>query len=479
MRIRETARFAALSVVVAGLVAGGVLLRGQGAAGGDVVVPQIRHDPAKELAMKITQPFTFAAVGDVIIRRAFADGEPGFQALTTVMREADMTYANMEGPIVDLATFSGPLYQDFRGPKTVADDLKRMGVRMVTTANNHTLDSGAEGMFETHRLLEAAGILHAGSGKNLAEARMARTAATRKGTVAAVGLYAIDAGSSPPRTRFYGATPSTPGLNPLHLNVFNVVTADQMQALKQIRDSVYARRSEVPLPVAPVSPNEPASRLQLFQTGFKVGARPGDLSYEIDQDDLKAIITSVRVGKQLADFLVVGIHCHQNSLAFQAYSHDNHTPDFLVEFAHQMIDNGADVFVGHGVHTLRGIEIYKGKPIFYGVSNFFYQDSPAVEVTNPSAPPGAGGATQQSANLESLLTASRFEGGKLVEVRLYPADLGQDRRPISKMGNPSAASPEMARRVLEKVRTLSKPFGTEIAVENGIGVIRLAQKAAN
>ncbi len=304
--------------------------------------------------MKITQPFTFAAVGDIIIRRAFADGEPGFQALTKVMREADMTYANMEGPIVDLASFSGPLYQDFRGPKTVADDLKRMGVRMMTTANNHTLDSGAEGMFETHRLLEAAGILHAGSGKNLAEARMARTAATPKGTVAAIGLYAIDASSNPPRTRFYDATATTPGLNPLHLNVWNVVSADQMRALKQIRDSVYARRSEVPLPVAPVPANEPANRLRLFQTGFTVGARPGDLSYEIDQDDLRAIITSVRVGKQLADFLVVGIHCHQNSFAFQAYSHDNHTPDFLIEFAHQMIDNGADAFVGHGVHTLRG-----------------------------------------------------------------------------------------------------------------------------
>lgn len=481
MRISKTARLAALGVIVAGLAATGVLLRGQGAAGGDVVLPQIRHDPAKELAMKITQPFTFAAVGDIIIRRAFADGDAGYQALTKVMREADMTYANMEGPIVDLASFNGPLYQDFRGPKTVADDLKRMGVRMMTTANNHTLDSGAEGMFETHRLLEAAGILHAGSGKNLAEARMARTAATPKGTVAAIGLYSIDASSNPPRTRFYGATATTPGLNPLRLNVLNVVSADQMQTLKQIRDSIYARRSEVPLPVAPVPADEPANRLRLFQTGFTVGARPGDLTYEIDQDDLRAIVTSVRVGKQLADFLVVGIHCHQNSFAFQAYSHDNHTPDFLIEFAHHMIDSGADAFVGHGVHTLRGIEIYKGKPIFYGLSNFFYQDGPAAEVTNPSAPPGgAGGSGHQPANKESLLTASRFEGGKLVEVRLYPADLGQDgTRPISKVGNPSAASPEMARRVLEKVQVLSKPFGTRIAIENGIGVIRVAEKATN
>ena len=117
MRILKTARLAALGVVVAGLVAQGIPLRGQGAAGGDVVLPQSRHDPVKELAMKITQPFTFAAVGDIIIRRAFADGEPGFQALTKVMREADMTYANMEGPIVDLASFRGRSTRTSEGPR--------------------------------------------------------------------------------------------------------------------------------------------------------------------------------------------------------------------------------------------------------------------------------------------------------------------------------------------------------------------------
>jgi hypothetical protein len=68
---------------------------------------------------------------------------------------------------------------------------------------------------------------------------------------------------------------------------------------------------------------------------------------------------SIRVGKQNSDFMVVAIHAHQNSFSYQAYSHDNSTPDFLVELAHKAIDNGADVFVGHGVHTLRGVEIYK------------------------------------------------------------------------------------------------------------------------
>ena len=467
--------FALVVLIITVIAAPHPLLRGQGAAQGDSVAQLVRHDPSRELAMKITQPFTFAAVGDIIIRRPVGEGDAGYQALAKVMREADMTYANMEGPILDEANFRGPLAG---GPKSVVNELKRMGVRIMTDANNHTLDAGLEGMFETHRLLDEAIIVHAGSGKNLADARQARIAVTPKGTVAAIGMYSIDP-SSNNRSRFTDATENMPGLNPLHVTPYNVVTAEHMQALKKIRDAIYARRPEVHVPVAPVAADEPAGRLRLFQTAFTVGPHPGDLTYEMDPADLKGIITSVRAGKQVADFLVVAIHCHQNSFAFQAYSQDHSTPNFLIELAHQVIDNGADAFVGHGVHNLRGVEIYKGKPIFYGVSSFFYHRGAAPEITSLSAGAGAG-VNELEDNLETLLTTSRFEDGKLVEVRLYPADLGQDRtRPISRSGTPSTPSPEMARRVLERLQALSKQFGTTISIENGVGVIRIASKQSN
>ena len=111
------------------------LARAQGAAEGDVALPQTRRDAAKELAMKIAEPFTFAAVGDIIIRRPVGQlGDAGFAALTKVMRAADSTYANMEGPIIDEAD---PNYHSpaAGGPKTIVDDLKAMGIRVMTTAN--------------------------------------------------------------------------------------------------------------------------------------------------------------------------------------------------------------------------------------------------------------------------------------------------------------------------------------------------------
>jgi len=200
--------------VLAGLVAvttfaAGVLARGQGAAMGDAVLQPLTHDVAKELAMKITEPFTFAAVGDIIIRKPVGTGDAGYQALTKVMRDADITYANMEGPILDEATFRGPLAG---GPKSVVDELKTMGVRIMTTANNHTMDAGDAGMYETNRLLDEAGIVHAGSGRNLADAREARIAATRKGTVAVIGMYSIDPSNSPEPSRYFDATNTKAGL---------------------------------------------------------------------------------------------------------------------------------------------------------------------------------------------------------------------------------------------------------------------------
>ena len=121
----------------------------------------------------------------------------------------------------------------------------------------------------------------------------------------------------------------------------------------------------------------------------------------------------------------------------------------------------------------RTIEIYNGKPIFYGISNFIYQNSPIPEITDPSRPDnGLLDRTHQPDNKEALLTTSRYEEGQLVEVRLYPVDLGIDgTRPVSRNGQPLAASPQQAERILKIVQDLSRPFGTSIAIENGVGVI--------
>ena len=63
----------------------------------------------------------------------------------------------------------------------------------------------------------------------------------------------------------------------------------------------------------------------------------------------------------MADWVIVSVHCHESG------THRDEPPAFLEAFARAAIDEGADMFFGHGPHVTRGIEIYKGKPILYSL----------------------------------------------------------------------------------------------------------------
>ena len=162
-------------------------------------------------------------------------------------------------------------------------------------------------------------------------------------------------------------------------------------------------------------------------------------------------------------------------------------PDFYVELAHAAIDAGADVWVGHGVHTLRGIEIYQGKPIFYGMGEFVRQLHWTLPVQfgmtdwSPYTSGRRGGNAMApesvyGQSLEGIVGVSRYEDGELVEVLVYPIDLrydGGEPRPDPRFGIPQIASPERGTRILERVQRLSRELGTAITIEGNRGVIRV------
>ena len=56
---------------------------------------------------------------------------------------------------------------------------------------------------------------------------------------------------------------------------------------------------------------------------------------------------------------------------------------FPEEFAHFSIDQGCSLFFAHGPHFLRGIEIYKNRPIFYSLGNFIFQNETVQWVPEP------------------------------------------------------------------------------------------------
>jgi poly-gamma-glutamate synthesis protein (capsule biosynthesis protein) len=474
--------------------------RGQSVQSGQTFaepLPDAPRDLASNLAMKITAPFTVAAVGDVMVKRsALSIEDPQFQAPIKILKNADVTFGNMEGNLADLEHFDGPL-RGMMGDKDVAPTLKAMGFDLMNRANNHIFDSDRESMYSTMEQLDKVGIIHAGTGKNLEDARRPRYFDSAKGRVGLVGMHTPNGVQNTSGASYAsGNIGGRPGLNALDYTIYYNVTADELKSLKAIRRNAYtppAGTTNVTRLDDPAS--EPADRVQLFGLWYKVGT-PGTRSFEMNRTDLREILRSIRNGKYLSEFMIATCHCHQGPILAQQWLFEDQIPDFLPELARATIDNGADMFVGHGPHVLRGIEIYKGKPIFYGLGEFYYQwqhfDAAMMSGSwQQTAGAGGRGATTANAasdpnvdvrvstglrpiNFESLVTETKYDKGQLVEIRLYPTSGGWD-GPISQLGMPRTAPPAMAQRILAHVQELSKPFGTKISIENNVGVIRVNQ----
>jgi poly-gamma-glutamate synthesis protein (capsule biosynthesis protein) len=422
----------------------------------------------------------------IIMRPSSNYDDPGFQSAMKIIKGADVAFGNFEASLADLEYFEGPT-RGFIGTEEVAADVKAMGFDILNRANNHLLDSELAGMWSTNALLEKAGLIHAGTGRNLDEARRARYVDLPKGRVGLVGIHTPLGPGALPATARYDSVGGRAGLNALGLTVSYVVTPSELEALRKIRNAAYEAGKGINHPVdMPLKDPAPDSVL-MFGVRYKSSGKPGTKSYAMNQNDLRGILRHIRNGKMFGDFMVATIHAHQGPWIAQRWAYEDEPPDFLIELARQSIDNGADAFVGHGPHLIRGIEIYKGKPIFYSLGEFFrqmeltvtYNPDPAATLTDVELlkQNWERGDTRAPIMYESLLTESRYQDGKLVEVRLYPIDAQYD-APISRTGVPRIASPEMGRRILERVQTLSKPFGTTIAIEGNVGVIRVAQQSS-
>jgi poly-gamma-glutamate synthesis protein (capsule biosynthesis protein) len=477
---RTVGRIAASGTFAAALVLSMATITGQGGRGQGAGGGPVRLNTPKDMEMKITDPFTLVSVGDLIIMRPTSElAELGFQAAIKIVKDADIAVGNFEANASDMLHWQGPA-RGFMGNKDTAADVKAMGFDLVNRANNHANESTEDGMLETNELVEKAGLVYAGSGKNLDDARAARFLDTPKGRLGLVGMTTLGFNPQANASASYrvGNTGGKPGVNGINLTRYQVVSLEQLAALKKVRDAVLQHRSDYTNTIDPPT-NEPADQLELFGALYKAGDKPGAYSYRMNANDLKEILRSVRNGKQYADFMIATMHTHDLEASLIKAHLGENPPDFLVDLAHQAIDNGADAWVGHGVHLLRGIEIYKGKPIFYGLGEFFrqmdwtiYPTKPEGDLTDAEMAATQWQNLQLPINYDSVIGQSRFDKGHLQEVRLYPIVGGQD-GPISKRGIPRLAPPDAAKRILTKLQTLSKPLGTNIAIEGNVGVIRV------
>jgi poly-gamma-glutamate synthesis protein (capsule biosynthesis protein) len=206
------------------------------------------------------------------------------------------------------------------------------------------------------------------------------------------------------------------------------------------------------------------------QRDWKPATAPEIVTFPF-RDDLAALVDDVRRARARCDLLTVSMHWGLNGVT-------GTIPDYEIDVAHAAIDAGADVIHGSGPHRLKGIEVYKGRPIFYSLGNFcFDQPRRVLDEGRRRSPEHAGHMDRQGwtydpefeewyavppENRKSLMAVVEVTDGAIERIVIRPVMINQRAQPQL----PAPADPAFAD-VREYVRsiTASQGFATRFEAD--------------
>jgi|LSQX01.2.fsa_nt_gb poly-gamma-glutamate synthesis protein (capsule biosynthesis protein) len=427
---------------------------------------------------------TFIATGDAFItRRLPENGYNGFEEIQEIIASHDVRFNNLEITIHRQegypAAFSGGTWA-MTDPE-VLRDLQRYSFNMFNTATNHSYDYSHGGLLATMKYLRKYGAIFAGTGVNLAEASSAAYLETKDARVALIGVCSTFHESGAAGNQSLSVI-GRPGLNPLRYNKVFHVEKEYFDTLHKIVNATNINAEKNDAIRTGYAQPLPGDRLYFGGLNFQCDIENKKVTEPL-QKDLDRIIASIQEAKRQADYVLVSLHAHEFS------GEDTTKPaDFIKTFCHVCIDAGADSIIGHGPHELRGIEIYKGKAIFYSLGNFIFHTEtvdlqPADAYENAGMPyntavgaymnnrskNGTCGYVAQPNIWLSVMAGFTAEDDKIKEIQLYPITLNMG-TPRGRLGWPCLLNDKS---VLEYLQELSAPFGTKLEIEDGKATIRL------
>ncbi|TIP23318.1 MAG: CapA family protein [Mesorhizobium sp.] len=420
---------------------------------------------------------TLALTGDSIIqRRLLSSTDSKLKPLFDIIRAADAAFTNLEVLPNDYrghpALESGGSH--FGAPSWVLDELVEAGFNIFATSTNHSLDYSISGLEYALDQLDRRQLCHAGCGRNLEEARRVSYLTTPSATLSLVACAATFA-SGQQASKQTAHMQGRPGLNPLRVDSTYGVLPEQLEQIKKISLDLgveQQRRNDINFGFV----FEAADGIFPFNgMNFKAIGRIGHFQKPNDED-LRGILRWVEEARRLSDIVLVSIHAHE-----QGETEEN-PAEFIRDFAYAVINAGADVIVGHGPHVLRGLEIFKNKPIFYSLGNFIGQNELVQRLPADSydqfrvgedLPPGALyqkrsqndhiGFPAHSRYWQTILPICEFQDHELVSLMIHPVSLGLGEA-RHRRGRPRLASGETATAILERFSALSQPFGTKLEI---------------
>jgi len=267
------------------------------------------------MAIKIT------LTGDINLMNV-EDASIPFRLISDTLFESDFVLSNLECclylPDHSHSVDNEGFYAD---PKVAANALKNGNISAVSLANN--VNYGHEAIISSIKELDACETKHTGAGRNKDEA-IKPVILESQGIK--IGFIA--------RTSVYWNTHHEARKDSSGVAVLRGHTAYQVPA--------YKVRAEVP----------PLNR---------PGIPPVVVTWA-DKEYLNELKDQIKELKKVCDYVIVSCH----------WGLWEEVLDYMSEIAHSAVDVGADLVFGHGPHLSRPIEMYQGKPIFYGLGSFSF-----------------------------------------------------------------------------------------------------------
>ena len=266
-------------------------------------------------------------VGDIFVGRP--DPDSAFAPVKHLIQGADIAFCNLETIVADRKHID----KYDRSPLPRMDESAlaaylRAGFNVMNQANNPHTYHGMHALVRSVEVLEAMNVVHAGAGRNLAEARKPAIIERNGTKVAFVCRTSVG-------TPELGATVDTPGV---------------------ARYPVFTS----------------------YEAPTRVHSNPGLLPLVHTVPDRgehrDALAEDIRKTRAAADVVIVSWHWGLSP--FQVYPNAGPGEVDVMEYQKEMgryaIDCGADMVVGHHPHEPQPIEVYKGKPILYSLANFVH-----------------------------------------------------------------------------------------------------------
>jgi poly-gamma-glutamate capsule biosynthesis protein CapA/YwtB (metallophosphatase superfamily) len=244
--------------------------------------------------------------GDLVLDEPAPDH--WLSGIAPALHAADLAVGHLEVPHSHRGTeLRGDVPAPGADPAAIAA-LARAGFDAVSLAGNHIADLGAVGIADTRAYLTDAGIAFTGAGATLHEASLPARLRTAHHRIALLS--------------------------------FNCVGPEASWAAEDRAGCAYVR-----IETSDGAPIAPSARLE-----------------RINPASLEQMQAAIRAARVDADLIIVALH---KGIV--------HTPARLAPYerplAQAAIDAGCDIVIGHHAHIVRGIEMYRGKPIFHGLGN--------------------------------------------------------------------------------------------------------------